>query len=99
MSEFSGNAVTFEAGTKVFGLAIERVREIVHPSEISVTEETSMELRGSVLPLRRLATDPGSSARVLVVQGTTGTYGLLVDRVRGLLTGRPADELVLPYAD
>lgn len=93
--------VTFELGEQVYGLPIDRVREIVHcPSQLTEVPDAIpallgvMTLREKLLPLLSLRSlfhmeqgERNSSSRVVVLEmGETRSIGIVIDKMREVLT-------------
>jgi purine-binding chemotaxis protein CheW len=90
--------VTFLLGAEEYGVAIERVREILRPPPITEVPRAPehvlgvVTLRGEVVPVidprRRLALPPapaGPRSRIVVCETADGPVGLLVDAVSQVL--------------
>jgi len=95
--------VAFHLGAEEYGLAIDRVREIVKPPPIAEVPRAPahlvgvVTLRGEVVPVfdprRRLwlpPQPPGPRARILVCESARGPAGLLVDAVSHVLRLAPS---------
>lgn len=92
MEHTGGTYVIFRLGVEEYGLEISKVQSIVHfdqPTPVPKSHESIMgvlNLRGKVIPVIDVALRlgrggfiPGSSSRIIVVEGDAGLMGLAVD--------------------
>jgi chemotaxis signal transduction protein len=96
--------LSFLLGTEEYVVAVDRVREVLTPREITPVPNTAnyllgvCSLRGAVMPIidlnRRLglaASVRDEKSRIIVVSlGTNDQVGLFVDRVRGVVRFTPS---------
>ncbi len=103
--------VTFQLDREEFGIPIGQAREVVRVGDLTRVPEAPphirgvVNLRGRVLPVVEIRSrlglsplDPGSKARIVVVESTGRTLGLLVDSVNQMLKVR-ADAVLPPPTD
>lgn len=96
--------VTFYLDRDEYGIAIERVREVLRPGEIVAVPQAPdhvrgvTNVRGSILPVLEIKTrmgmgpvDLATTARIVVLEGHGRTAGVLVDRIGRVLRVKESD--------
>jgi purine-binding chemotaxis protein CheW len=100
--------VVFSSSGQEYGISANRVREITFPAQVDKTFqndviEGALRLRGQMIPMinasrllqaESAAPDGGEEKRVLVVNADTFQYGLIVDKVREIIS--IAEDAVMP---